>query len=167
MRRLAAFTVLALLTISLPVLGWTLQDCVEVNWDHPDCDQYPTTTTYQTTTTAEATTTTAEVTTTTSDNTTTTQPEVTTTQPTTTTVEQQETTTTTAAPCAEGLIHQPPLCVPPPDDTPINPQIVTVPTTPEGEAELPFTGTNLGMLALSALALLVLGRAMIRKGRTA
>lgn len=180
MRRIAAFAALTILCLSifavLPAGAWTVEDCIEVNYDHPDCDQYPTTTIprceynpnhpFCTTTTTGQTTTTSEVTTTTGCDEeqcpTTTQPE------TTTTVERQETTTTTAAPCAPGLIHQPPLCVDPSTTTvPATSADTTIAPTTEPLEVLPFTGVDSGMLALSALGLLALGGAMIRKGRTA
>lgn len=157
MRRLAALlTVTALLLLALPVLATgdypttTPNDpCDEYHESrHPECQ---TTTTYQTTTTVEQSTTTTQPTTTTTPN------------ETTTTGQVQETTTTTAAPCAPGLIHQPPLCVDPSTTIPVFDTTTTVVPL----EVLPFTGASTGPLALSALALAVLGGAMIRKGRTA
>lgn len=146
-RRIAAPTVILLVLLAaLPALSWTVEDCEEVNYDHPHCDQYPTTTTYQTTTTQP------EVTTT--------QPEVTTTTPTTTTVEQQETTTTTAAPCPEGFDHQPPLCVGPTTTAPEVEVSSTVVTAAPVE-ELPFTGFGTSMLAAASSLLLISGLAVL------
>lgn len=160
MRRLAALlTVTALLLLALPVLATgdyptTPNDpCDEYHETrHPECQ---TTTTYATTTSAPTTTTPNETTTTTQETTTTVA------ETTTTFVEQ---TTTTVQECVPPLVHQPPLCVDPSTTVPIF-DTTTTPTEPL--EVLPFTGGSTGPLALSALALAILGGAMIRKGRTA
>lgn len=76
----------------------------------------------------------------------------------TTTVQVQETTTTTAAPCAEGLVHQPPLCVPPTTPEPTVPDpTTTAPTVTQPVETLPFTGESSSLLALLSSLFLTLG----------
>lgn len=141
-RSLAALTILLLL-IAAPVAlatdgGYGNDPCDEYHETrHPECQT--TTTTWQTTT--------SQGSTTTSDVTTTTEVEVTTTTPneTTTTAAQ---TTTTLQQCADGLIHQPPLCVDP--STTTVPVFDTTTTTTVELAVLPFTGLSSSVLALAA-----------------
>lgn len=61
-RTLAALTFVAscglLATSITEAEGWTFQDCVEVNFNHPDCAQYPTTSTSSTSPTSTSTSTT-------------------------------------------------------------------------------------------------------------
>lgn len=146
-RKVAALSLLLIVLAAVPALAWggtSYNPCVH----HPQYEQCTTTTTYQTTTTVEVTTT---------------QPEVTTTTPneTTTTVEQQETTTTTAAPCAEGLIHQPPLCVNPSTTVPDVQVSSTVVTAAPVVEELPFTGLGTSMLAAASSLFLLAGLAVL------
>lgn len=86
---LAAMLIVGGIVVQSGAAGaWDYQDCVEVNFNHPDCTSYTTTTTtYPTTTT-----TTKQPTTTT----TTVAPTTTTTVDTTTTTREDPTTTTTA-----------------------------------------------------------------------
>lgn len=78
-------------------------------------------------------------------------PEVTTTTITTTTTTQTvETTTTTAAPCAPGLIHEPPLCVDPTTSTIAAPTTTTAPPATTTDT-LPFTGVNDVVYKVAAL----------------
>lgn len=116
---------------------------------HPEC-QTTTTTEYETTTTITTSSTTQpEVTTTTSQETTTTR-----------FVEQ---TTTTAAPCAPGLIHQPPFCVDPTTTTVVFDTTTTVAVDVEEQAEeLPFTGMSVELLAGVGLLALVGGAGLKR-----
>lgn len=146
MKKAAALTLLLILLAALPAIGWTVEDCVEVDYDHPHCDQYTTTTTYQTTTT---------------------EPEVTTTTPneTTTTVEQQETTTTTAAPCPEGFLHQPPLCVNPSTTVPQVEVSSTVVSAPVVLEELPLTGDWTALLGSISGLFLLAGLGLVSRSR--
>lgn len=147
LRRFLAPLSILLLLFAIPVAlatdgGYGNDPCDEYHETrHPEC-QTTTTTSWQTTTT---------------------QPEVTTTTPneTTTTVQQQETTTTTAAPCAPGLIHQPPLCVSP--NVEVSSTIVVAPAVPvTTQAEvLPFTGLSSSMLALASSLSLASGLVLL------
>lgn len=174
MKRTSALVVLAMtiaimIGLMLPVAAWTYQECVDVNFDHPHCDKYTTTTTaYQTTTTAEVTTTTAEVTTTTAEVTTTTEGEQTTT---TVTVPEQTTLTTgpttTIAECPPGTVHQPPLCI----ETEViggEASSSTVATVFAETAEtLPFTGASTSSMVGLGAALAAGGAILLGVSRRA
>lgn len=149
MRRIAAFVLLTILltltmAVALPAAGG---------------DNYPTTTTYTTTTNdpcdeyhetrhPECQTTTTQPTTTTTEQTTTTTGQE------TTTTSFTEQTTTTVQECEDGQIHQPPLCL---DSTTTTLQVFDTTTAPVDVVaeELPFTGTETGLLA--GLAVLFAG----------
>lgn len=135
-----AATLLTLAALLLFVVAWTYEDCVEVGFDHPDCDQY-TTTTYPTTTTGQETTTTAEITTTTAEVTTTTEGEQTTTT-------EPPTTTTVSIP----FDSVPPATVPFIDTT------TTQPITAE---TLPFTGMSVGGMVGLGVSLAAIGVLML------
>lgn len=121
---------------------------------HPECQT--TTTNQQTTTTGQSSTTTSEVTTTTNEQTTTTQPE------TTTSFTQQ--TTTTVKECADGFIHQPPLCVEVTTTLLIDDTTTTVigPVPMDPPEELPFTGIDTTLIAAVGLVALVGGAGLKR-----
>lgn len=132
------FSVLFFLTATV-LTAWTFDDCVEVDFDHPDCDRYTTTTTGQVTTTTVTEQTTTTVT----------QPEV------TTTVVTEPPTTTTTIPFDS---------VPPITDT--TSVISTTQATGTIPAELPFTGVaDIGLLALAVLSLGFLGFVALRWGK--
>ena len=97
------------------------------------------------------------------ESTTTTGSTTTTTQGETTTTAVEETTTTTAAPCAPGLIHQPPLCVDPSTTTLQTASVV--PTTPAGEETLPFTGDWIQLVASIGGASMLGGLGLLSRSR--
>ena len=146
-RLLAALFVIALIALALPVMAWTLEDCVEVNFDHPDCDQYTTTTTTGevTTTTAEVTTTTAEVTTTTEGN------------GTTTTVNTNTPPATTPTPATTIPFDSVPTTVPESTTGPTQPT-TTIRVTVE---ELPSTGISAKVAALGSSIILAGGLVLL------
>lgn len=77
-----------------------------------------------------------------------------------TTITTPEVTTTTAA-CPEGLIHQPPMCIPPTTPEPTVPTPTTTPITTTTIApppdSLPFTGVDPRILALGSVGFFVIG----------
>jgi hypothetical protein len=128
------------LAMAQEVGAWTYQDCVEVDFQHEDCTQYPTTTT--TTTEAPTTTTTTEAPTTTTTST-------------AVPAEEEKTTTTTA-----GVVSTVPA------DTCTEPrgcEVVVPSDAARNSDELPFTGgmtgpaAGVGAVVLAAGALLARG----------
>lgn len=135
------------LNISVNALGAHFNDNGTPKAGHEDDYMGP----CQTTTTSTSTTTTS-----TTGSTTTTTAQTTTTSPPST---EQTTTTTTIQECPVGQIHQPPFCLDPTTTT-VAPPTTTVPEPPI--LELPFTGSETGMLVLAAAMFLLLGGAILK-----
>lgn len=140
--------------------AWTFDDCVDVEFDHPDCDQYATTTTGVPPSTTSTTSPKSTTSTSGPDQSTTTS---TTTELPTTTVTPDTTTTTTVAQCPPGMIHQPPLCVPPTTDTTSDIRVSSTEVT--RPPELPETGSfDVAMVLLAIASLFFLGLVALKGG---